>query len=303
MEIRNLITFTKVAEAGSLSGAAKDLGYAQSTVTAQMQQLEKEMGTPLYERVGKKIRITQEGQELLAYARSIIRISREALQIGKEPSRRLEGTLRLGIVDTLQDMDFMEQLNTYAERYPGVRLEVCGERDSHALVSRLLHNEIDLMITLDHLLTGPSLIQAVKEKQDFHFVAHPSHPLVQKKSCRLEQILQYPVIRTDSRFAWEQELEVAAAGMACTGLSVPDVRLAVQLVMRGRGLAVVPDSLVRDEAEQEKLVMLDYRFPGSGLWKQTVYHKNKWLTGEMKAWIQMTEETKDEEPDMEAEKL
>ena len=59
MEIRNLITFTKVAETQSLSKAAKALGYAQSTVTMQMQQLEQELGAQLYERVGKQIRITQ----------------------------------------------------------------------------------------------------------------------------------------------------------------------------------------------------------------------------------------------------
>ena len=63
MEIRNLITFTKVAETQSLSKAAKALGYAQSTVTMQMQQLEQELGAQLYERVGKQIRITQTGQE------------------------------------------------------------------------------------------------------------------------------------------------------------------------------------------------------------------------------------------------
>ena len=303
MEIRNLITFTKVAETGSLSGAAKDLGYAQSTVTAQMQQLEKEMGVALYERIGKKIRITQEGQELLAYARSIIRISREALQIGKGSFGKLEGTLRLGIVDTLQDMDFMEQLNTYAERYPDVRLEVCGEKDTHALVSRLLRNEIDLMITLDHLLSDPSLITAVKERQDFHFTAHPSHALASGRKLKLEQILQYPLIRADSRLAWEQELDLAAIGAVQTPILVPDARLAVQLAAQGRGIALAPDRLVRRQLEQKILTILDYQFPGQGLWKQTLYHKNKWMTGEMKAWIQMTEETKDEQSGEEAEAL
>ena len=48
MEIRNLFTFTKVAEAQSFSKAAKQLGYAQSTVTMQMQQLEQELGVPIY---------------------------------------------------------------------------------------------------------------------------------------------------------------------------------------------------------------------------------------------------------------
>lgn len=290
MEIRNLITFTKVAETGSLSGAAKDLGYAQSTVTAQMQQLEKEMGVALYERVGKKIRITQEGQELLAYARSIVRISREALQIGKGPFEKLEGALRLGIVDTLQDMDFMEQLNAYAKRYPDVRLEVRGEKDTHALISSLLHNEIDLMITLDHLVADPSLVQAAKEKQDFHFAAHPSHALASAGKLSLEQLLQYPVIRADSRLPWERELDMAAAGAIQTPILVPDVGLAVQLAIRGRGIVLAPDRLVRQELEQKLLTILDYQFPGNGLWKQTIYHKNKWMTGEMKAWIQMTEE-------------
>ena len=73
MEIRNLITFTKVAETQSLSKAAKALGYAQSTVTMQMQQLEQELGAQLYERVGKQIRITQTGQEFLSYAAAIVR--------------------------------------------------------------------------------------------------------------------------------------------------------------------------------------------------------------------------------------
>ena len=91
MEIRNLITFTKVAETQSLSKAAKALGYAQSTVTMQMQQLEQELGAQLYERVGKQIRITQTGQEFLSYASAIVRMSEEALQVGKQDTSAVSG--------------------------------------------------------------------------------------------------------------------------------------------------------------------------------------------------------------------
>ena len=101
MEIRNLITFTKVAETQSLSKAAKALGYAQSTVTMQMQQLEQELGAQLYERVGKQIRITQTGQEFLSYAGAIVRMSEEALQVGKQDTSAVSGSLRLGILSPL----------------------------------------------------------------------------------------------------------------------------------------------------------------------------------------------------------
>lgn len=101
MEIRNLITFTKVAETQSLSKAAKALGYAQSTVTMQMQQLEQELGAQLYERVGKQIRITQTGQEFLSYAGAIVRMSEEALMVGRQKEAAVSGSLRLGILSPL----------------------------------------------------------------------------------------------------------------------------------------------------------------------------------------------------------
>lgn len=98
MEIRNLITFTKVAETQSLSKAAKLLGYAQSTVTMQMQQLEQELGAQLYERVGKTDPASpQTGQEFLSYAAAIVRMSEDALKVGKQDTSAITGSLRLGI--------------------------------------------------------------------------------------------------------------------------------------------------------------------------------------------------------------
>ena len=133
MEIRNLNTFTKVAEAGSLSGAARALGYAQSTVTMQMQQLEQELGAPLYERVGKKIRITQAGQSLLTYAVPIVRMSQEALLVGKEQSRVVDGSLRLGVLEVLAGEQMAARTNRYLQENPQVELALLTEPDSRSL--------------------------------------------------------------------------------------------------------------------------------------------------------------------------
>ena len=65
MELRNLLTYSKVCEAMSFSKAADQLGYAQSTVTTQIAQLEDELGVKLFDRSGKRIRLNAKGQELL----------------------------------------------------------------------------------------------------------------------------------------------------------------------------------------------------------------------------------------------
>ncbi len=72
MEIRNLITFVRIAEIQNFSKTAEQLGYSQSAVTMQIKQLESELHTQLFERIGKQIKLTQAGERLLPYALEII---------------------------------------------------------------------------------------------------------------------------------------------------------------------------------------------------------------------------------------
>ena len=72
MEIRNLVTFLKVTELNSFSKAAEALDYSQSAVTVQIQQLERELGVRLFDRIGKNVSITQYGKNFISYARDIV---------------------------------------------------------------------------------------------------------------------------------------------------------------------------------------------------------------------------------------
>ena len=168
MEIRNLITFTKVAETQSLSKAAKALGYAQSTVTMQMQQLEQELGAQLYERVGKQIRITQIGQEFLSYAGAIVRMSEDALMVGRQKEAAVSG-LSPAVGSAIA---------RYLQSYPQVDLEVQTVQNPDDLLSRLRHNEIDLALTLDTLYTDADLLHALEDQPvPVHYYTNKAHPL------------------------------------------------------------------------------------------------------------------------------
>ena len=80
MEVRNLVTFLKVTELKSFSRAAEALDYSQSAVTVQIQQLERELGVQLFDRIGKTVSITQYGKDFVSYARDVVSaIARAAL--------------------------------------------------------------------------------------------------------------------------------------------------------------------------------------------------------------------------------
>ena len=83
MELRNIITFLKIAELQSFTKAAKQLGYNQSTVTVQIKQLESELNICLFDRIGKSIRLTEKGTEFFEYANQLVEIAEKAKKIAK----------------------------------------------------------------------------------------------------------------------------------------------------------------------------------------------------------------------------
>lgn len=297
MEIRNLITFTKVAEAQSLSKAARLLGYAQSTVTMQMQQLEQELGVPLYERVGKQIRITQAGQQLLTYAVPIIRMSQEALQVGRSVPGMADGSLRLGVLEVLAGEKLAQRMDAYLEANPRVELEVRTETDAQVLLNLLRHNEIDMMITLDYPITDADLVHGEEDTpEQIHFFVAEGHPMAAIKKPKLEQLLEYPLIRGSSCLPYEQELDRLMEKWEVRQLMVGNQDLALRMAARSpgtgtrAGIVLAPDSAALEYTENRQLKALDYEIPGCRMWKQTIYHRNKWLTGAMNAWIAMAED-------------
>ena len=86
MERRNINTFLHIAELHSFSRTARQLGYSQSAVSSQIAQLEAELGTPLFDRVGKTVRLTDAGQTFLGYARPLLETAQQA-QAALQPAQ------------------------------------------------------------------------------------------------------------------------------------------------------------------------------------------------------------------------
>ncbi len=288
MEIRNLITFTKVAEVQSLSRAAKELEYAQSTVTMQMQQLEQELGVSLYERVGRSIQITQAGQELLTYANHIIKMSEAALQIGKKTSEVVDGSLRIGVLEALSGRRMTDQIQRYLQTYPHVELQIMVCRSSPELLGRLKHNELDLIITLDSYLADPMLVHADDQEEMVHFYAAYQEPFCENDGPT------HTFLQANPDTAWEMLLVNQLSQIPRSKvhqIMIQNQAMAISMAERQAGILLLPDSVALEYTEAKRLRRLEHTLPETNYWRQSIYHKNKWLTGAMKAWLNMQGDT------------
>ena len=121
MEIRQLKTFQTVARFLSFNRAADELHYAQSSISAQIQALEEELGVQLFDRLGRRILLTEAGVRLLQYAEKILDLADEAPS-GVVDSRELRGSLTIKVPETIGVHRMPPVISRFRSRYPKVRL-------------------------------------------------------------------------------------------------------------------------------------------------------------------------------------
>ena len=286
MEIRNLITFVQVAELNSFTKAAKALDYSQSTVSFQIKQLENELDCLLFERINHTISLTEKGKELLAFARRIRYLTDEFNQ-KLSGSSELKGFLRIVTADSLcEDMILTNYLD-FHKKYPGISLRYIPA-DTEAMFSILDSNEADIMVSLDRHTYHHDYIIAKEEPVEVHFVTSADSPYATDKELSLSDIAEFPMILTEQGIGYRRILEEF---MTRENLSLEPIMeigrtdVIVAMLERGVGVSFLPDFVTRKKVEEGTLTYLNVKGVRAQIWKQLIYHKNKWVTKSLKALI------------------
>lgn len=94
--------------------------------------------------------------------------------------------------------------------------------------------------------------------------------------------------------AWERELEKYLSGSGIRQIVIRNHQLLVTMVVKKAGIVLFPDCVGKRYRETGQLAVMNYELPKMKLWKQTIYHRNKWVTEAMKAWLDMQGEQTDE---------
>lgn len=287
MEIRNIVTFIKASEMQSFTKTAAQLGYSQAAVTVQIKQLEDELGTQLFDRIGRSVRLTNAGEKFMPYALNMMRSVEEAanfMKVDDEPS----GILRIGASSSFSAGMVPKILPGFHAKYPKIKL-VFKTTDLLSQTCDLLRqNELDFTFTLDHKAVPTEFECVADRKEDIVFVTNPENPLARAKNVPLERILKEEFISSDRGLSYGRYMEEALVerGLVFSpSVEIGSTSAIINMIAQGNGVSYLPKFLVDDPVNEGDLAIIDTEDLGIQVWTQMLRLRNKWLNPIMKAFI------------------
>ena len=287
MTIIQLTTFLKIAGTKNFTTAAEQLGYAQSTVTMQIKQLEDELGCPLFERLGKKIVLTPEGEKLVGYAEKVVQLEREILTEVPSPDEP-SGVLNIGVSESLCYSKIPDLLMRYKKECPKVEIRIKFIMHD-TFPDMLRRGSLDVVYTLNPDMDLPDLSKVSSKRESLGFYVSPDHPLAGKSSIREKDLEGIPLLLSDHDCSFRQMLleDLADKRIPATiALETSSKAILKQFAMKGLGVAFMPDMAAEEEEKDKRLKRLKWKGEDFAVYSQVFVHKDKHLTKAMEAFLE-----------------
>ena len=292
VDVRGLEVFLSVAKHLNYTRAGEEVNLSQPSVSVRIRQLEDELGTKLFEQLGKKVALTDAGLVLIPYARRVITAVENA-QSAIDELRGLErGTLRIG-ASTTPGMYLVPQLIArFNDRYPKIAIHL-GIKDTQQIEESVLRNEFDFGFVGGHLV-GDEVDVFPWLRDQLVLIVAPDHPLV-KKGVKKGSI-QSDDLRNEKFILREPGSATRAAishHMENSGLEIDPVmemenpESVKKAVQSGLGIAFISRFAVEAELKTRSLIAIRVRGLRIDRELKIVYRRDKHLGQAAKAFIEM----------------
>ncbi|MGM0753722.1 MAG: LysR family transcriptional regulator [Bacillota bacterium] len=279
MDLNYFYTFKEVAKWGSYTKTGEELGYAQSSVTTQIKKLEEHYRIKLFERVGRKMRLTQSGEELYYYVEKILSLLDEAEErISKESN--LRGTLRVGTVESLAAYFITPYIKQLKEKHPELKILLESGLCPN-LKEGTLEGKFDVSILMDRYVEHPELTTIPIRQEKLVMIAPPGHRLGSYHVMDLRELESETLILTEEGCSYRVLLEQLLKEenvQAKSVISFSSLEAIKQCVADDLGLAILPEISVRKEIDNGKVIQLPFHHEKIKVYTQVVYQRKKWLT-------------------------
>ncbi|MFD2236803.1 LysR substrate-binding domain-containing protein [Aureimonas populi] len=234
LDLDQLRTFAAVVDSGSFTRAADEVFKTQSAVSMQVRRLEERLGTELFERGGRAVRLTEAGARLLTYARRMLALSQETLTAFDET--HIAGHVRIGLPDDYAERFLPEIMARFVRTNPRVELQIACETTS-SLVEHVEKGHLDVA------LVCPSKTHAWSEivrREPLHFVTSASH------STHEERVLPLAIGRADCNWRRQGIDALNAAGREHRILFTSwSAQIVTSAVLAGLAVSVLPECALR----------------------------------------------------------
>ncbi|MEH6940256.1 LysR family transcriptional regulator [Bacillus sp. JJ722] len=290
MEIKQLITFKNAAENLNFTKTAKLLNFAQSSVTAQIKALEEEIGKPLFERLGKRIVLTEAGHQFKLYAEKMIKLRDEAIMAingEEEPT----GTIVIGAQESQCTYRLPPILKEFKAKFPNVKLIFKPAHSDDMVRTQLIEGLLDIAFIMDE--SKPEGVLKIEKliKEELIMVATSSHPKTVLLSADLKT---ETLLLTETGCSYRTTLEDSfkTAGLfPLDKIEFGSIEAIKQCVIAGLGVALLPKMVVEKDIKEGNIKILKWMNSTSPLYTQIAWHKDKWMTPPLEEFIRLTRKT------------
>lgn len=285
MTIRHLKIFIAVCEYGKMSTAAKKLHISQPSVSQAIAQIEQYYGIKLFERLSKKLYITEAGQRLLNYARHIVALFDEIDKNMNNEAKNI--TLKIGATITVGTCVLNDILQSFESRHEDVETKIFIQ-NTHIIEEMILRSELDVgMVEGD--IKSQDIVKIPILSDELVLVCSSSHELSKFKSIDIKKLQNLDFILREKGSGTRELFENALdrAGVTVNEKWVCNNSEAIKnAVINNQGLTVISKMLVEKELKEKKLHTISINNVKLTRKFHVAYHKNKYLSDPLKSFIQ-----------------
>lgn len=275
MNFRQLETLIRVTDAGGFAGAAGRLHLSQPAASRQIQALEVELGVPLFDRVGRRLRLTTQGEEIVRHARRLLQDANSLRDRANSLRSGLIGTLKVGASPQHIETVLAPFVSRFRRRYPGVVVHFI--EDGGARISeRLEGGEAQLVLTsvsndaFSGRLLYPGYALAVVAR---------SHPLARRPSIEVAELADVPLLLLQRGFASRGWFDAACRNADINPPIVLESAAPATLMAlagSGDGVAIVPSN-AKIPSNDVKAIPVTYRGRPIGRWVSVVWDRRRFF--------------------------
>lgn len=245
--LRQLQFFVAAAEAGSVSGAARELAISQSSVTEAIRALEDDLGVALFERQARGLLLTHRGSAFLRHARTILADVTAARAALRDDAEEVRGRLSLGVTQLVAGYVLSDILQRFRRAFPLIELNVIEDSGEY-LQHLLIGGELDVAVLLTSSVRDRMALQVETLIVSPYRLWLPlGHPLAQQESIGLDELAGKPLIQlmVDEIEESTRRLTAALPVRPEIALRTRSVEAVRSLVATGAGLAILPSLVYR----------------------------------------------------------
>jgi len=261
MTFRQLESFLAVMREGSFSRAAVRIHLSQPTLSEHIHELEREMGTRLFHRAGRRVTLTEAGRVFAPHASHIVAAAGDARHAVADLGGLTQGTLLVGASTTPGIYVLPRVVAAFQQRHPGVALTL-SIANSRVIEERVRADELDLGVVGGHVLGPGERCVTAGLVDELVLVTAPRHPWARTAPIRARQVAEAPLLIREpgsaTRHVTERVLQQAGISPART-MELNHTEAIKQSVMAGLGVAFVSVHAVRGEVRARQLAIVPVR--------------------------------------------